>query len=67
MPEMRGVHAGGALYEEAEMPIMKFKCANCGLPMIMTEEPKSCIECGSTNIIRQGWIMRAERMAKNVC
>ena len=35
--------------------MMKFKCRDCGLLMILSERPDSCVKCGGSNILREGW------------
>ena len=35
--------------------MMKFKCRDCGLIMVLSERSMSCVTCGGSNIVREGW------------
>jgi hypothetical protein len=35
--------------------MMKFVCGDCGLMMVFPKRPVSCITCGGSNIVRDGW------------
>lgn len=41
--------------------MMKFRCRDCGFPMVLSERPGSCVKCGGSNIIREGWKQFPER------
>ena len=41
------------------MRLLRFRCSDCGLEMVLEERPDKCLSCGSTNIAREGWRLRA--------
>lgn len=41
------------------MRLLRFRCSGCGLEMVLGERPDKCFSCGSTDIAREGWRLRA--------
>ena len=45
------------------MRLMRFKCSECGLQMMLGKRPDRCFSCGSSKIVREGWRQRAKARA----
>lgn len=43
------------------MKFLRFRCRDCGLQMALHEKPEKCFDCGSTDIVREGWRQRYSR------
>lgn len=43
------------------MRVMRFRCSGCGLEMMLRERPDRCFSCGSTDVVREGWRLKAKR------
>jgi len=41
------------------MRVLRFRCSSCGLEMVLDKRPDKCLSCGSHEIVRQGWRLRA--------
>jgi len=41
--------------------MMKFKCRDCGLLMVLSERPDNCVTCGGSDIVREGWKRLSEK------
>lgn len=44
------------------MKMLRFRCQDCGLEMMVETKPKRCFECGSNRVIREGWKSRFKRV-----
>ena len=40
------------------MRLLRFRCQDCGLEMVLDAKPLKCFECGSRKIVREGWRSR---------
>jgi DNA-directed RNA polymerase subunit RPC12/RpoP len=44
------------------MRVMRFRCLDCGLEMVVNAKPNSCYDCGSKRIVREGWRSRFKKV-----
>ncbi len=44
------------------MRMLRFRCQDCGLEMVVDVKPERCFECGSNRVIREGWKSRFKRV-----
>ncbi len=51
------------------MRLLRFRCTDCDLQMVLEERPDRCPSCGSGNLVREGWKLRAraERIDRKEC
>ena len=47
------------------MKLLRFRCCNCGLEMMLEKRPVACMSCGSCEVVREGWKLRAKTIIKN--
>lgn len=40
------------------MRVLRFRCRDCGLEMVLDAKPLKCYECGSRRVVREGWRSR---------
>ena len=40
------------------MRMLRFRCLDCHLEMIVEVKPEKCFECGSSRLAREGWKSR---------
>jgi DNA-directed RNA polymerase subunit RPC12/RpoP len=45
------------------MRLLRFRCSECGLQMILEKRPAKCFSCGSRKVVREGWKQRAKIVA----
>lgn len=41
------------------MRLLRFRCSDCGMEMVLETRPDECFSCGSRKIIREGWRLKA--------
>lgn len=41
------------------MRVLRFRCTACGLEMVLDKRPDKCLSCGSREVVRQGWRLKA--------
>lgn len=44
------------------MRVMRFRCRDCGLEMVVDTKPEACYDCGSRRIVRAGWRSRFKQV-----
>ena len=42
------------------MRILRFRCIDCDMEMMLHTRPDCCPSCGSNAVIREGWRQRAK-------